>query len=339
MDRLCGMNREQLLRRASNTDQVFGVCRLLCDDGKSRGTAFYDVRTGAGLRYQVLADNGLDIGALTYKGVNISYLGKPGQISPFSFVPDENEFGYLFAGGMLFTCGLMNTGPANQDGGDWMPEHGRYHFLPASQIAAQVSSDTGQIEVSGQVTQGQLFAHQLEMRRRVLSPVGENALTIEDTLYNCSPEPVEYMLLYHCNFGWPFLSEDLRLRLPASWRVTPANPESAGEEIELACTFSAPVDGYAERVFFYDVESGAQLAAISVENPALGIGVTMEWTADTLPHLIEWKSMRSTDYVLGLEPSTNHVVGRNKARESGTLLRIPPFGSTKMRLRLGFYDM
>lgn len=99
------------------------------------------------------------------------------------------------------------------------------------------------------------------------------------------------------------------------------------------------MDGYAERVFFYDVESGAQLAAISVENPALGIGVTMEWTADTLPHLIEWKSMRSTDYVLGLEPSTNHVVGRNKARESGTLLRIPPFGSTKMRLRLGFYDM
>ena len=79
-------------------------------------------------------------------------------------------------------------------------------------------------------------------------------------------------------------------------------------------------------------------AILRAINKKLNIGVSIEWSADTLPHLIEWKSMKSTDYVLGLEPSTNHVIGRKKARATGTLLSIPPYSTKKMHVELGFFS-
>jgi hypothetical protein len=334
---LLEMERKNILRYAANTDQLYGVRRMIMDDGKSRGAALYEVYTGAGLFYEVLSDNGLDIGRLSYKGINISYLGKPGAVSPFFFNPFENEFINIFPGGMLYTCGLMNTGEANRDKGEWMPEHGRYHSYPASEICAEVQDEGRNIRISGRITQGQLFAHNLEFRRRIYSPVGQNEIIIDDTLFNNSPETAEYMLLYHCNFGYPFLDQDLKLNLPKNASVIPANEQSKGEEISLRTEFTPPVDGYEERVFFHDISG--KTAQLQAMNSSLGIGASLSWTADTLPHLIEWKSMRSTDYVLGLEPSTNHVIGRKRARENGSLLTIPPFGCKEMQVKLTFFDL
>ena len=339
MKSIMGKNREQLLRYSANTDQLFGVRRMVCDDGKARGTAVYEVRTGSGLCYDVLADNGLDIGALSYKGINISYLGKPGAVSPFSFVPLENEFNNIFSGGLLYTCGLLNTGEANYDQNQFMPEHGRYHSFPATEICAGFIEKDDAIVLSGKVTQGQLFGHNLEFRRKISSAVGQNSIVIEDVLYNNSPETAEYMLLYHCNFGYPFLDESLKLEFPECTKITAGNEHSTGKEIDLRSEFSGPVDGYEERVFFHDIEGKENSAKILAVNPAIKTGVSLEWTTDTLPHLIEWKSMRSTDYVLGLEPSTNHVIGRKRAREAGSLKSIPPFGKKNMCVKLEFFDL
>lgn len=333
------MDREQLLRFAANTDQLFGVRRMIRDDGKAKGSTVYEVRNGNGLCYDVLADNGLDLGALNYRGINISYMGKPGAVSPFSLLPLENEFNNTFSGGMLYTCGLLNTGESNRDQGQFMPEHGRYHSFPATEAGAGVSGADQAIILSGRVTQGQLFGHNLELRRKITSPIGLDEIIIEDTLYNNSPDTAEYMLLYHCNFGYPFLDESLKLELPEASTITPGNEYSKGKEIEHRCEFSSPIDGYEERVFFHDISGAGNKASLRAFNKTLGIGATLEWSTDTLPHLIEWKSMRSTDFCLGLEPSTNHVIGRKRAREANTLLTIPPFGMKKMRVKLGFFDL
>ncbi|MDR1374396.1 MAG: aldose 1-epimerase family protein [Treponema sp.] len=334
MNTLLGMDAIELIRFAANTDQLFGVRRITIEDGKAKGSTVYEVQNGSGLFYDVLADNGLDLGRLSYHGINITWLGKPGMVSPFTFFPQENEFNNTFSGGMMFTCGLLNIGEANRDQGQLMPEHGRYHSFPASEVCAAVFGKD--IVLSGKITQGQLFAHNLELRRKIISPIGVDEILIEDTLYNSSPEAAEYMLLYHCNFGYPFLDEFLELEFPESTKITPGNKQSEGKEIELRCGFIRPVDGYEERVFFHDIAGQNNRAKLRALNQKLGIGVSLEWTTDTLPHLIEWKSMRSTDYVLGLEPSTNHVIGRKRARESGTLMTIPPFGIKTMRIRFSF---
>ena len=85
-----------------------------------------DLETGGGLRCTVLADNGLDIGRLTYRGVPVSFLSKNGIVSPYAHHPFEEEFLHTFPGGMLYTCGLLSAGPAGRDGGVWQPMHGRY---------------------------------------------------------------------------------------------------------------------------------------------------------------------------------------------------------------------
>ena len=140
MDSLQKMPVADRLRRVGSTDQLYSVTRVTVDEGKARGTAMYQVKTGGGLSYEVTADNGLDIGCLSYRGVNVSFLAKNGYVSPYGSHPFEEDFTHTFTGGMLYTCGLLSTGPANRDAdGVWQPLHGRYHNLSADQCFGRVA--------------------------------------------------------------------------------------------------------------------------------------------------------------------------------------------------------
>lgn len=110
MDSLQKMPVADRLRRVGSTDQLYSVTRVTVDEGKARGTAMYQVKTGGGLSYEVTADNGLDIGCLSYRGVNVSFLAKNGYVSPYGSHPFEEDFTHTFTGGMLYTCGLLSTG-------------------------------------------------------------------------------------------------------------------------------------------------------------------------------------------------------------------------------------
>ena len=48
---------------------------------------------------------------------------------------------------------------------------------------------------------------------------------------------------------------------------------------------------------------------VSLVNKNLGRKFTLSWSGDTLPQFVEWKSMASGDYALGLEPSTTKLDG------------------------------
>ena len=55
---------------------------------------------------------------------------------------------------------------------------------------------------------------------------------------------------------------------------------------------------------------------------------------DTLPILAQWKNMKSGDYVLGLEPSSCYIMGRERERKEGRLMTLEPFGSVKNCVKL-----
>ena len=46
---------------------------------------------------------------------------------------------------------------------------------------------------------------------------------------------------------------------------------------------------------------------VCLKNKSLGKQFVLEWTKETLPHFVEWKSMASGDYALGLEPCTTEL--------------------------------
>ncbi len=308
--------------------QRYTLRRVTLDEGRARGTQVIEAVTSGGLQVDILPDSGLDIGQARYRGVNAAFISKNGYDSPAAWSPHEDEFLHTFPGGLLHTCGLRSTGGQHRDGSEWHPLHGRYHGLQAEQVAAYVEDEC--IIVRGVIRETALFGHCLELSRVIRIPIEGSSIIIEDTLENQAFAPEEYALLYHCNFGWPLLNENAHLELTDKRRTTPRTPFAAtglGQET----TFTSPVPGEEERVFFHeDMEHRAVLVS-----PDTGIRMTMQWS-DTLPILAQWRSMASGDYVLGLEPTNCYIMGRKQEREHGTLPVIAPGEKVRTSVSIQF---
>jgi len=99
--------------------------------------------------------------------------------------------------------------------------------------------------------------------------------------------------------------------------------------------FDRPIPCEEERVFFQKMhdEFWARL-----ENPEIGVNMTISWSGDTLPILTEWRSMAAGDYALGLEPTNSYIMGRHDERENGTLKSLKPFEHVTNMVRIRFAE-
>ena len=133
----------------------------------------------------------------------------------------------------------------------------------------------------------------------------------------------DIMLLYHINFGWPMLSEYTTLKVTNN-NVEPRD-EEAKKGIDIWNTFEKPMDVYPEQVFYHSpIKAKDNMAHAFLWNEKLSLGVDIAFDSEALPELIEWKSMASGDYALGIEPSTNKVKGIKKEKEEGRILTLKP---------------
>ncbi|MCR4907982.1 MAG: aldose 1-epimerase family protein [Lachnospiraceae bacterium] len=315
-----------------NPAQMVTLRRLELREGRGKGNEIIEVATAGGLALDILPDMGLDIGQTRFKGINMSWLSKNGYDSPASFQPFDNEFPNYFSGGLLYTCGLRSAGLPNRDGDEFHPLHGRFHGLQAEQVSAETEGD--EIVIKGVIRECAMFAHELEVKRSIRIPVYGSSVTVEDKITNLTPRDEEYMQVYHCNFGYPFLSEEAHLVLPED-RETVPRTEWAKTGMEKTTSFEKPVDSEEERVFFQKMskEFYARL-----ENPVLGIDMTISWSGETLPVMNEWRSMASGEYVLGLEPGNCYLMGRHDERENGTLKKIKAFETVENMVKIEFCD-
>lgn len=339
MKNLKEYSKKDLLRLAGSEDQLYSVKRYMLEDGKGKGSSIYQVTTGGQLQYNVAIDSAMDLTDLSYKGINISYISKNGSvISPYAHENSGGIFGQTFNGGMLYTCGLRNTGGSVVENGDFYATHGRIHSVPSENCSA--ICEDGKITVKGFIRETELFGHSLEIKRTITSEVGSSKIVLHDVLTNKTPTAEEYMIIYHMNFGFPFLSPALEMTLPENVKTSPRTEYAAkfsGRETE----FTMPIDEEEETVFFHVVNENhkEKLACVKLENPELGIGATVKYSVDTLPIMSQWRCMRSGEYVLGIEPTNSYIMGRTKERENGTIGVLPGFESVEMHIELEFYDL
>ena len=327
------MLKEERRGYIGNPRQLYTLRRLTAAEGKARGTQIIEVCTAGGLQLDILPDAGLDIGQTRYKGINMSWMCKNGYDSPAVIAPYESEFLNTFPGGLLYTCGLRTAGPGNRDdNGEWQPMHGRYHSLPAEQVCAEAEGD--EIRIRGTVRETALFGHVLELKRTIRIPIYGSEITVEDELTNLTPRAEEIMQIYHCNFGYPMLSEKAELILPEE-RETIPRTEFAKTGLEKCCRFDSPIDSEEERVFFHKMKKEFTAALV---NPEIGVRMTMTWSGDTLPVLTQWRSMASGDYVLGLEPTNCYIMGRQEERRNGTLPVLGAFETEVHRVKFSFSE-
>ncbi len=321
--------RSDLLRRTANLRQLADIYTFELNAGHERGVRCLRVRNAAGLDFTVVADRGLGIYDLEFRGVPLAFVTPVGVTHPA--YAEQPGFGWLrtWSGGFLTPCGLTQVGSPCNDNGEELGLHGRVSNLPAQQLSwgTEWQDDRCKLWVEGTLRETSVFGVNLTLKRRISTELGEPRLWIEDRIENEGFEPAPLMFLQHFNLGFPLADATTQLILPS--HTTVPRDDVARPGVDQCCEFSEPIDGYQEQVFYHDLQAEVDdRVEVRLINPAFnhgqGLGVVWRYPKAEYPVLVEWKMMRAGFYAVGIEPGNCHVEGRVRERERGTLQIIAP---------------
>ena len=276
--------------RISNFSQIASIRRYTITDGREKGLEVIDCDNGK-IRFLINVSKACDMMQLYHEGQNMSFLSKN------AFTKREVHFLNRFEGGMIYTCGLDSVG-----GREGYELHGTLHNIPAEIVRAEC--DESGIAIEAIVRDTAIFGKNLVLRRRITSAIGSETVSYEDTLVNESFKDEEYCLLYHVNVGYPMLDDGARV-IADVVKCDPRTPW-AEENEAIRYDMNAPVPNQEETCYF--LKLGAP--EVSLVNERIGKKFTVAYSKDTLPCFVEWKSMASGDYALGLEPCTTELDDR-----------------------------
>ncbi len=325
----------ELKQFSGDLSQLCGVRLVEYQQGKARGIRAAQVWTGSGLRFEVLLDRGLDIGAAEHSGRSLAWQ-YPALAAPAYFDPYKAAWARSWGGGLVTTCGITFFGQPENDNGEELGLHGRISHLPAENvnIITEWRGDDYIIEIEGRVRQSVVFGENLVLTRRITTKLGANSFTLHDTITNDGFRPAPHMILYHCNFGFPVVSPDSEIQLDEE----SVRPRDARAEAGFGHqnTFEIPVLDYPEQVFFHKPHANVDgIARAAIVNRALNFGAFVQWQLDALPYLGQWKLMQAGEYVCALEPANYWETPRAKLREEGRLKILNAGESVNYHLELG----
>ncbi len=298
-------SKDDLTAYTSTLSSIGGMRPFIYDHGKVKGMRGIDVLTGSGLRFTIWPDRSLDIGPAWFNDKPVSWQ-HPALGTPSYYEPDGLGWLRTFGGGLLTTCGLMHIGAPDKYKGQSHGLHGRIAHIPADNLRMwqEWQGEDYMLIVEGEIRQSILFGENLLLKRRIESTLGSKQLILKDTVLNEGSQPTPHSLLYHCNIGFPIVSPASHLIIEDE-KVEPRTPVAAAGLADHAC-FETPNAGYEEQVFFhYPKVDSDGFAVAALYNPDLQFGIRLQWTADTMPVLTQWKMMGKGEYVCGLEPGTH----------------------------------
>ncbi|MFJ4039441.1 DUF4432 family protein [Microbacterium sp. NPDC090007] len=321
MGELYGRPIDEALRRAGSPAQVASVEQSVRTDGPDAGTRRLRIVAGE-LDVELLPDRGLDVGQVRHRGVPLAWVSPTGWPRP-----GAGGFGASFGGGLVTTCGLLSFGPPSTDAEGEHPQHGRYSGLSASVTRAEVQSDAVVVEAT--VVEATVLGAHLELRRRLRLPFGEGRVELRDEIVNRGSRPVEPMVLYHVNLGWPLVDAGSVLRSPAL-DVTARDADAESGRATWA-EFPEPAATYPEQVFAHVLPTDRHVSAEVVARSGLGIRISFDTAV--LPGMFQWRVAREGSVVLGVEPATaSTILGRADARARGLLRELAPGATWKLGL-------
>lgn len=322
-------------RYVGHEDQLLTVRRVTYRDGMSDGVRAIEMRNAQGLYVSCIEDQCLNLFDFSYKGTNFAFQSKNGLVSNRYFNGGANEFSYYWPAGMLYTCGLTSTGPGGMmSDGMFHPDHGRIGMMPARDVSVTRTEEG--VRITGTVHDGLLAGYHLQLQRTLLFPAQGKEIVIEDVVTNLEPQSMEYALLYHVNLGYPLLMPGSRVVKGAGKGY---NTQTGGPLPENWAQCSEPEDHKVEDLFCHEnTPDGDGFGYAALINDQLGLGCYVKYGLDTLPLLLHWKNMCTHDYVVGLEPSNNHNMGRDREREHGTLPVLGGYERAVFRVSVGVLD-
>jgi hypothetical protein len=323
--------RSDLVHYVGQMEQLAGIKAFESADCLERGGRVFEVYTGAGLTFRVMADRALDISSCRFLDMPVAWASPSGEVHPTYYEAAGSGWLRSFPGGLLATCGLDHFGAPSSDDGEAFGLHGRVGNLPARQVSHRAfwDGDDYDLEISGEIRQARLFGEFLTLRRRILTRLGSTRIQIDDEVVNEGFQPQPHMILYHFNLGFPLITPRSELRIPAQQTVARDSEAAAG--LNEWIRFQEPTSGYREQVFRHTLSEGR----VEIYNPERALRLTLTYDTTTLPHLFQWKMMGQGAYVLGIEPANSSAIqGRAKARETGDLVILQPGESRHYHLTI-----
>lgn len=321
-----------LRRRTGDLAAFAGVQEVVLKNGREEGVRALVLRNASGLEVEVLIDRAFDLGGARHRGVPFGWRSGNGFRHPGLHEADaEGGLSWLRAlDGLLVTGGLDHAlfgGEYDAQHYAYPPKqtvrhglHGRLTAIPARLLSVEEDWQDvgGVIRVVGEVIQATSFGEHLRLTRTVEIDVFGDEVRVHDVVDNLGFEPTPHMFLYHLNIGHPFVDEGTTLVAPIEGHVWAS--DSTREQGVSYDVLPAPVDGFVEQVWEHALVAGGDgRHRVALHGPDGDRGVEVSWDASTMPCFFEWQNLRSGQYGVGLEPSSDHVTGEAAAREDGNL--------------------
>jgi galactose mutarotase-like enzyme len=319
--------------------------------GLSDGVDVVTLDNGA-LSMSVLPTRGMGLWKGSFRGLPIEWKSPVARPVNPQFVNLQERDGLGWLAGfneLMCRCGLAFNGPPGVDrivDGDGnvseseLTLHGKIANLPAHRVTAEVDDDgDGTLSVTGVVDESMMFGSALRLTSTVSTQAGSNSLTITDTVFNPSAQPMELQLLYHTNIGRPFLDEGSRI-VAAIAEVAPRDDHSA-KAADSFDVYPGPLAGRPEEAFFFDLQAdGDGSTAVLLKNPAGDCGLQMRFAKQQLPCFTLWKNTQADEdgFVTGLEPGTNFPNLKTFEREQGRVITLTPGGYYTTQIELSVFD-
>ena len=329
------MSRRDVAEHAGALSQFAGVRLMTLGDGVERGVRMLEFRTGTGLRFTVLIDRALDIADCEYRGLAIGWNSPAGFRHPgLHEYEGEGGLNWLRSfSGLLVTCGLDHILGMYEEPADHFlypyrktvsySIHGRASTIPArlTGYGERWDGDECWLWCEGVVQQSTVFGEDLHLIRRIEAKVGTDEIRISDRVVNHGFYRTPHMYLYHINVGHPVLAEGSRYLAPVEDVIWAAHAENYRGQGVGYRAMPGPRLNFREQVWQHEMRADAAgEVSVALVNDALGIGFEVVTRKDQFPCFYEWQNFQAGHYTIGLEPSTNHVLGHEAAKERGELI-------------------
>jgi hypothetical protein len=335
VDRLSRTTKDALPLAGSNQ---WSLSKHRLRGGMSDGVDVIEVNNGR-LSFSVLPTRGMGLWKGTCDGLDVGWKSPVAlPVNPmFVNAHDRGGLGWLMGfNELLCRCGMDSNGPP----GEGATLHGRLANIPAHYVEASVSTEgRGTLSVTGVCDETSLFGPCLRLKSAVSTTAGSNRLTIVDEVTNLSGKEGELEMLYHVNLGRPFLEAGSRVLAP-TLEVAPRNPR-AMEGIDRYDIYEAPVPGYAEQVYFYDLAANGEGETLVLLRGAHGEkGFSLHFNKKQLPCFSLWKNTQAEadGYCTGIEPGTNYPNPKPYEKTNNRVVMIPPGGTYSIRLEMAVHS-
>jgi hypothetical protein len=248
------------------------------------------------------------------------------DLAPGRAIPDDGDPRIDHSlEGFLFTCGPDHIrhpeAIAGRTDGKRYPLHGSFSSHPAEIVFWDAQGNDAECRARVPVVMATGEPALLERHWRIDGATGEVCLS--DKVTNTGTTPFSPVHMYHMNIGaWLF---DDHVRLSGRMLEAGGLPWNFGEE--PGSVFCVPAR-----------QEGEQWAEFSL-GPIAAIGgltLKVKFRTDTLPHLQIWRNQKAPAHVLGIEPVSHRLVGRDELARSGELVTLKPGESIEYGLRFLF---